>query len=153
MRDLPDAAALLALGREYLLDTVLARLPADMHRDLRLVATVMAMAARELDAGEIPADLVSAELARFYEASESELDTGGTAGKCAGARPLIPTLSPDGRRGEKRRLARLAADLRIGAFETCEQRERAARAILWRLTIGKLRVANPQFLAANGFGE
>jgi hypothetical protein len=47
-------------------------------------------------------------------------------------------------------LDRYAADLRNGAFETSPSRESAARAILWRLTIEKLREANPQFLAANG---
>lgn len=49
-------------------------------------------------------------------------------------------------------LARLAGDLRKGAFETSGSRERAARAILWRLTILKLREGNPQFLAAHGIG-
>jgi hypothetical protein len=44
-----------------------------------------------------------------------------------------------------------ALDLRNGAFETCPSHESAARAILWRLTIARLREANPQFLAANGF--
>jgi Domain of unknown function (DUF6285) len=48
-------------------------------------------------------------------------------------------------------LARFAADLRNGAFETSPSRAAAARAILWRLTIEKLREGNPQFLAANGF--
>ena len=48
-------------------------------------------------------------------------------------------------------LARLAADLRNGAFETSPSRETAARAILWRLTIAKLREGNPHFLVANGF--
>jgi len=47
-------------------------------------------------------------------------------------------------------LRRLAADLRNGALETSPSREAAARAILWRLTIEKLREGNPQFLAANG---
>jgi len=51
---------------------------------------------------------------------------------------------------EPSQLARLAADLRTGAFETSESREYAARAILWRLTILKLREGNPQFLAAHG---
>ena len=46
----------------------------------------------------------------------------------------------------------LALDLRNGAFETYPSQERTARAILWRLTIARLREANPQFLAANGFG-
>jgi hypothetical protein len=43
-----------------------------------------------------------------------------------------------------------ARDLRAGAFEG-EPRERHAREILWRLTIAKLRDANPRFLNANGF--
>jgi len=48
-------------------------------------------------------------------------------------------------------LGRFAADLRNGAFETSPSRTAAARAILWRMTIEKLREGNPQFLAANGF--
>ena len=46
---------------------------------------------------------------------------------------------------------RLAHDLRAGNFEHSEVLERGARDILWQLTIGKLRRANPRFLAANGF--
>ncbi|HEY1797859.1 MAG TPA: DUF6285 domain-containing protein [Stellaceae bacterium] len=52
--------------------------------------------------------------------------------------------------GEPADPARLAGDLRKGAFETSGSRETAARAILWRLTILKLREGNPQFLAAHG---
>jgi hypothetical protein len=52
--------------------------------------------------------------------------------------------------GEPAQLARFAADLRTGAFETSESRQHAARAILWRLTVLKLREGNPQFLAAHG---
>jgi len=48
-------------------------------------------------------------------------------------------------------LRRFAYDLRVGAFESSEPHDRAARAILWRLTVAKLRQSNPEFLAANGF--
>jgi hypothetical protein len=48
-------------------------------------------------------------------------------------------------------LRRFAHDLRGGAFESSESHDRAARAILWRLTVAKLRHSNPEFLAANGF--
>ena len=48
-------------------------------------------------------------------------------------------------------LRRFACELRIGAFENSPDRELCARAILWRLTIAKLRQSNPEFLAANGF--
>jgi len=48
-------------------------------------------------------------------------------------------------------LRRFACELRIGAFENSRDREACARAILWRLTVAKLRRSNPEFLAANGF--
>jgi hypothetical protein len=48
-------------------------------------------------------------------------------------------------------LHRFACDLRIGGFENSPEQARRARAILWRLTIARLRLANPRFLAANGF--
>ena len=48
-------------------------------------------------------------------------------------------------------LRRFAHDLRFGAFESSESHDRAARAILWRLAVAKLRQSNPEFLAANGF--
>jgi len=50
-------------------------------------------------------------------------------------------------------MRRFAGDLRIGAFEDGEARERTARAILWRLTVPRLRQSNPEFLAANGFDQ
>jgi len=50
-------------------------------------------------------------------------------------------------------LARFARDLRIGAFENSPERELCARAILWRLTVAKLRQSNPEFLAANGVDQ
>ena len=123
MRDLPSGAALLALGRETLLDELLPVVPPERHRELRLVATAMAIAEREALAGEAPTRDIMARLAEFYGGPED--------------------ASPH----------RLAADLRAGAFEACDRRERAARALLWRLTILKLREGNPQFLAENGFGE
>jgi hypothetical protein len=46
---------------------------------------------------------------------------------------------------------RFAYNLRVGAFEGSELREGAVRAVMWRLTIAKLRQSNPKFLAANGF--
>jgi hypothetical protein len=55
--------------------------------------------------------------------------------------------------GEPADLSRLAGDLRKGAFETSGSREKAARAILWRLVILKLREGNPQFLAAHGIAQ
>jgi aminoglycoside phosphotransferase (APT) family kinase protein len=125
IRDLPGGSALVGLGREWLRDVLLPRLPPEHHRELRLVATAMAIAEREAIAGDAPAREVAARLAEFY-------GEGGSV---------------------RAQLRRLALDLRAGAFEQCASRRRAARAILWRLTILKLREGNPGFLAANGFGE
>jgi hypothetical protein len=127
MRDLPSGAALLALGRELLLDQLLPLLPAERQREMRLVATAMAIAEREAAAGDTPAREIGERLVEFYD--------------CADAGPNNALLR------------RLARDLREGAFETCQTRGQAARAILWRMTILKLREGNPQFLAENGFGE
>jgi Domain of unknown function (DUF6285) len=175
MRDLPSGTALLALGREKLLNELLPLLPPERQRELRLLATAMAIAEREALAGDAPAQDILERLRRFYEtpkhrhpresggpgASGHDLardpwipafagmtERSGGEGDPAGESPqLSPT--PDG----EELLRRFAADLRAGAFDACDTRGRDARAILWRLTMMKLREGNPQFLAENGFGE
>jgi len=138
IRERPDGAGLLALGRELLLDELLPLLPPERARDARLIATAMAIAEREAAAGDAPARKIAARLSQFYEAP--------TAGRLQGQQdagaPKNGVL-----------YARFARDLRIGAFEACEARARDARAILWQLTMLKLREGNPRFLARNGFGE
>jgi hypothetical protein len=122
MRDLPTSLELLALAHELLRDELVPLLPPERRRDAHLIATAMAIAAREV-AGEGWQGEIEQALGDFY----------GEVGK-----------------GD---LARFAADLRNGAFETSPSRAAAARAILWRLTIEKLREGNPQFLAANGLSD
>jgi hypothetical protein len=129
MRDLPQSRDLLALARELLLDELLPLLPPERARDAHLIATTMAIAAREA-AGEGWQDEIEQELRRFYEGDSSSLS------------------ALQGGEGDP--LPRFAADLRNGAFETSPSRLAAARAILWRLTVEKLREGNPHFLAANG---
>jgi aminoglycoside phosphotransferase (APT) family kinase protein len=126
MRDLPSGLELAELGRQLLLDEM-PLLPPERHRDLHLVATAIAIAARETTAGRGPTRDILDHLAGLY-----------------GARRDAGAPDPD-------LIRRFALDLRNGAFETCPSHESAARAILWRLTIARLREANPQFLAANGF--
>ncbi|HEV2336233.1 MAG TPA: phosphotransferase [Stellaceae bacterium] len=123
LRDLPSGAALVALGREQLLDELSPLVPREHQRALHLLATATAIAEREALAGPAPTRAILERLAEFYG-------------------------DPD-----DASLTRFAADLRKGAFERCDMRQRAAHAILWRLTMMKLREGNPQFLAANGFGE
>jgi hypothetical protein len=123
MRDLPTGPELLALARDVLLNELLALLPEQYRLEARLVANSMAIAEREAVLGAGPAQQILRELAVFYKTAEGEGDP----------------------------LARFARDLRVGVFDGTAPRDRDARAILWRLTIFKLRQANPRFLAANGF--
>ncbi len=160
MRDLPSGTALLALGREKLLDELLPLAPPERHRELRLIATAMAIAEREAIAGDAPAHDILGRLGRFYESSVGVADVAAAphpgplpaSGEREG--PIAQRWEGEGLlAAESRLLRRFAADLRAGAFDVCETRGRAARAIQWRLTIMKLREGNPQFLAENGFGE
>ena len=124
MPDLPTGPAVLALARDVLLHDLLPLLPQEAHLDARLVANSMAIAEREALTGEEPAKEILGETRKLY-------------GETGTAKPGL--------------LARLARDLRVGTFEASEPREHHARQILWRLTIAKLRSANPRFLNANGF--
>jgi hypothetical protein len=125
MRDLPKSLELLALARELLLDELVPLLPPDRRRDAHLIATVMAITSREASAGQGWQEEVERDLVRFYET----------------------TVDPAAA------LPRFAADLRNGAFETSPSHAAAARAILWCLTIEKLREGNPHFLVANGVSD
>ena len=124
MRDLPTGPALLALARDVLLKELLPLLPPTAHLQARLVANSMAIAEREAVSGAAPQGEILHELEGLY----------GEEGE-----------------GEQGLLRRFARDLRAGALGENEPRERRAREILWRLTIAKLRDANPRFLNANGF--
>ena len=131
MRDLPASLGLLALARELLLDELAPLLPPERARDAHLIATAMAIVEREA-AGEGWQGEIEHELAEFYART-------------------APHPGPLPANGERENLfERFAADLRNGAFETSPSRAAAARVILWRLTIEKLREGNPHFLAANG---
>jgi hypothetical protein len=124
MRDLPTGPVLLALACDVLLNDLMPLLPEEHRLDARLVANSMAIAEREAALGKHPGSQILRELEMLYGPGEGERDL----------------------------LNRFAPDLRSGAFEGSVPRDRAARAIMWRLTIFKLRQANPRFLAANGFG-
>jgi hypothetical protein len=124
VRDLPASLDLLALARELLLGELTPLLPPERQRDAHLIATAMAIAAREAK-GEGWQTAIREALRSFYGDGAAGMDVS----------------------------ARFAADLRNGAFETSPSRAAAARAILWRLTIEKLREGNPHFLAANGIDD
>jgi Domain of unknown function (DUF6285) len=149
MRDLPDGAALLALARDVLVNDLLPLLPSERRLDARLVANCMAIAEREARADAAAADGIWRELGCLYRSAPL-------------TSPAVPAGSPlsrnagegHGRRegGERADAVqrRFARELRTGGHENSAERAAQARAILWRLTIAKLRLANPRFLAANG---
>ena len=121
--DLPRGPALLALARDVLINDLLPLLPRDRQLDARLVANSMAIAEREA-AAPACVEPIAAELGALFGA-----DPGDSA-----------VL-----------LRRFARELRIGGLDNSPERAAQARAMLWRLTIARLRLANPRFLAANGF--
>jgi Domain of unknown function (DUF6285) len=143
MHDLPSVPALLALARDLLVSELTPLLPEERHADARLVAEAMAVAGRQPGAGDEPAQDLIRDIAALYNHDPQP----------------APTLTLPRKRGrewegaerseeEPEWLRRFARDLRLGAFETSERR---ARALLWRLTIARLRQSNPNYLAANGF--
>lgn len=115
------ARDLLALARDLLVRELIPLLPEDRRADAGRVARAMAIAERE----GFSRDETDRLLAEFYSAADA-----------SGA------VSP---------LHRLAAEIRDGVADGTEQRARAARELLWRLTISQLREANPKYLADNGF--
>jgi hypothetical protein len=147
MHDLLSVPVLLALAREMLLNELVPLLPEEVHADARLLVDAIAIAERQAGAGDGATLRILREVEMFYE-------------------PLTPALSPhcgvmegpaqwegEGSGVELSSVAlfrRFANDLRVGAFEHSPL-DRAARAILWRMTIAGLRRSNPNFLAANGF--
>jgi aminoglycoside phosphotransferase (APT) family kinase protein len=150
MRDLPTGPALLALARDVLLHDLMPLLPQEAHLDARLVANSMAIAEREAMAGEAPEREILRELVMFYGD-----DTTLTQPALRAGSPLSGIVGEGAERSEAGEGAEpfvcFARDLRLGAFEDSEPRERHARDILWQLTIARLRQANPRFLDANGF--
>jgi uncharacterized protein DUF6285 len=151
MRDLPTGPALLALARDVLLRDLMPLLPQAAHLDARLVANSMAIAEREAMSGERSAQGMLRELERLYG------DDVTLTHPARRAESPLPRIAGEGHErsdadeAEEALLRRFAQDLRGGLFEEGQPRERHAREILWRLTISKLRQANPRFLDVNGF--
>jgi hypothetical protein len=129
MHDLPTGSQLLALARAVLLEELMPLLPSERRLDALLIGNCLAIAAREAAAGAGPMPAIDAELRSLYEAA-------------AGCEPVAGDL-----------WRRFAGDLRVGFFANSPDCEARARAVLWRLSIAKLRLANPRFLAANGVGR
>lgn len=130
MRNSPDAAELLRVARETLLNELLDALPEDRHYAMRMAANALAMAAREAATGE--ADLVK-ELRLLAELYGEE------AVQAAGSnlRERIAKMNK-----------RFAADIRDGIFDgACAQ---GVQALLMDQVRARLAISNPKYLEAAG---
>jgi hypothetical protein len=123
IRERPAGPQLLELAREMLLNELAPLLPPERRGDVLMIASAIAIAAREAAAGAAPELAAAAALRDLY---------GENAGTGA-----------DG-------LRRLAADIRAGAFDAPGPRRSAVHALLWQVTQQRLRESNPKLLAAHG---
>lgn len=130
MRNSPDAAGLLRIARDTLLNELLDALPEERHYAMRMAANALAMAAREAESGD--ADLVK-ELRLLSELY------GEDAVQAAGAslRERIAKMNK-----------RFARDIRDGIFDgACAQ---GVQALLMDQVCARLQISNPNYLEASG---
>ncbi len=127
--DRPTGAELLAEARRTLLEELIGLLPAERRYDGLMVANAMAIAARELTAGDAPARAALAGVAALY-------------GETAEAGPDAAEVE----RALTRFNRRLAADIRAGAFDAAGARRDAIVAHLRAVTLARLRLSNPKAL-------
>ena len=139
MRDAPDALDLLAIARETLLNELVPALPPERRYDALLIASALAAAVRELEAGDAPEREDLRDLARLLGAGAGATDPPAAAGDA----PLREELT--------RLNARLAAAIRAGAFDAPGPRRAELVRHLKAATVRKLRETNPKYLAAEGF--
>lgn len=130
MRNSPDAANLLSITRETLLDELLDAVPEDRRYLVRMTANALAIAAREAEAGE--ADLVK-ELRLLGEL----YGEGAVLASGASLRERIAKMNK-----------RFARDIRDGIFDgACAP---GVQALLMEQVRARLRISNPGYLEAAG---
>lgn len=130
MRNSPDAANLLSITRETLLNELLDAVPEDRRYLVRMTANALAIAAREAEAGE--ADLVK-ELRLLGElyGEDAVLASG------ASLRERIAKMNK-----------RFARDIRDGIFDgACAP---GVQALLMEQVRARLRISNPGYLETAG---
>lgn len=128
MRDRPSGAELLWQARAVLLQELLAELPEHKKYDALMVGAAMAIAARELDAGDGPLRDCHDALSRLYGE--------------AGGQPSDQTAL---REDLLRMLSHLSQEIRGGDRDG----EGHVHALLREIAEAKLRESNPKALAAS----
>ena len=119
MRDRPDGARLLELAQETLMREVASQLPEDRRQEIALIARAMMIAAREFEAARAAPAICHTGLAQLY--GEGDADS---------------------------LMRRLAREIRAGTHDAPGPVRDAVRSLLWATTREKLRVSNPEYLAA-----
>ncbi len=123
MRDRPDGAELLRQARRTLLEELLAELPENRRYDVLMVASAMAIAARELETGE-PGEAERNDLEELLgPASEDDLAA------------ALNSLNQ-----------RLAAEIRAGTWDG----DARIHALLRRDAAARVAISNPKALAGDG---
>lgn len=133
MPDRPTGAELLQAARETLLSELAAQLPAQQKYPALMVASAMGIAAREAEIGSAVLGVESDMFAQLY--GEQSMTQAGTEG----AEQLAALR------------ARLADEIRCGKFDG-EPGDRL-RLMLLEWVCARLRVSNPKYLKAAGFGD
>ena len=131
MQDRPSAAELLRIARDTLADDLLPLLPEERKLDARIIANVMAIAAREAAFGDAPLRAELARLAALYDEAPPPDE------------PLAAAV--------ERLSRRLAADIREGTFDADAAKRAEVKAHLLETTLQKLRENNPRYLEAEGY--
>ena len=134
MRDRPDGIALLGLARRALLEELLQELPEEHRVTARMVANAMAIAARELAAGDAPTAAYAEALATLYDEGRELTSRGGTA---ESVEEVIQRLA-----------WWLAAEIRGGRRDG----DGAVHDLLRARVIDRVRETNPKLLDEAGTG-
>jgi hypothetical protein len=122
MRHDPKAADLLETARTVLREAILPQLPPSARYQALMVANAMAIAARQIAAGERPVEEAGRRLAAIHGV------------------PPEPGLDLEGLE------RRLAADLRRGAFDEPGEAREAVFDHLWRTACDRAAESNPKAL-------
>lgn len=133
MHDQPDIDDLLAAAHESLLGTVLPATPEALRHEVLMIGNALAIARRALASGEAPLRSELRALAAIYAEQAPPGLTGGELGRAL-----------------EHYTARLAADIRRGAFDPPHPQRAAVQAALKSNLVRRLREARPKFLASAG---
>ena len=133
MQDTPTAADLLAAAHRVLLDQVLPALPEERRRDALMIANAIAIAGRGLATGEEFLHLERIELEALLDAGSPDPST------VADLQDRVRDLN-----------RRLAADIRLGAYDAEDGRRQSVATVLHDSTVRKLSESNPKHLEKEG---